>query len=177
MELAREPGPGAANAKLRAQAAAVRPRVTEIRRALAQIGREIANYTRAVARGDFGSLETALQAAEHRRTALQAEVAQLAGNGQPAAIQLTPADLERHLQGSTEKLRSGENGKVREGIQRAIRRILVGVDGRLTIEVKPGGLLGLDSDLGQTEGPAGRALIETNTLTVGRRKWNVVTGS
>ncbi len=77
----------------------------------------------------------------------------------------------------TEKLRSGVNGKVREVIQRAVRRILVGVDGSLTIEAKPGGLLGLDGDLGQTGGPAGRALVETRTLIVNGRKWNLVTGS
>ena len=52
-----------------------------------------------------------------------------------------PNRLERHLQGLTEKLRSGVNGKVREVIERAVSRIVVGVDGGLTIEVKPGGLL------------------------------------
>ena len=49
----------------------------------------------------------------------------------------------------TEKLRSGANGKVREAIEQAVTRILVGVDGGLTIEARPGGLLGLDGDLSQ----------------------------
>jgi hypothetical protein len=42
-----------------------------------------------------------------------------------------------------EKLRSGVNGKVREAIQQSITRILVGVDGTVTLETKPDGLLGV----------------------------------
>jgi hypothetical protein len=61
----------AVNAKLRAQAVAARPRVRELRRALTQVNREIENYGRAVARGDFTSLERALAAAEQRRATLQ----------------------------------------------------------------------------------------------------------
>jgi site-specific DNA recombinase len=167
----------AVNAKLRARAAAARPRVKELRRALAQVEREITNYRRAVARGDFRSLDTALGAAEQRQTALQAELARLDGNQPAAVVPLTTEAVEQHLQGLTEELRSGVSGKVREVIQRAVRRILVGVDGSLTIEAKPGGLLGLDGDLGQTGGPAGRALVETRTLIVNGRKWNLVTGS
>ena len=41
------------------------------------------------------------------------------------------------------------NGKVREAIQQSIAKILVGVDGSLTIESKPGGLLGVEGNLGQ----------------------------
>ena len=70
-----------------------------------------------------------------------------------AVLRLTPAALELHLQRLTEKLWSAVNGKVREAIQQSIARILVGVDGSLTIEAKPGGLLGLDevsSQLGIT---------------------------
>jgi hypothetical protein len=52
------------------------------------------------------------------------------------------AARERHLEGITEKLRSGVNGKVREAIQQSIARILVGTDGSLTIEARTGGLLG-----------------------------------
>ncbi len=44
----------------------------------------------------------------------------------------------------TEKLRSGVSGKVREAIQQSVARILVGVDGSLTIVAKPGGLLGVE---------------------------------
>jgi len=132
------------NARLRAQATAKRPRVKEIRRAPAQVNREIANNTRAIARGGFASLETALASAQGRRATLHAELAQLDGSQQPAVIQLTPAMLERRLQGMTEKLRSGMTGRVREAIQQSIARILVGVDGSLTIEAKPDGLLGVE---------------------------------
>ncbi len=56
-------------------------------------------YKQAILRGQFASLETALGAAEQRRTALQVELAQLDGHQQPAVVQLMPAALERHLQG------------------------------------------------------------------------------
>jgi hypothetical protein len=110
---------------------------------LTQVNREVANYTRAVARGDFTSLYTALGAAEQRRRTLQAELARLDGN-QPAVLQVTPAALERHLEGMTEKLRRGVNGKAREAIQQSVARIPVGVDGNLTIEAKPEGPLGVE---------------------------------
>ena len=97
-----------------------------------------------MARGDFASLERALTASEQRRASLQAELTQVTGRPQPAAVELTPAALERHLQGMAKKLRSGENGKVREGIQHSVARIRVGGDGSLTIKAKPGGLLGGD---------------------------------
>jgi hypothetical protein len=107
------------NARLRAQATVSRPRITELRKTLTRVDREIGNYTRAIAKGDFSSLEQALTAAEQRRATLQAELARLDGD-QPAVLQLTPAALERHLQGMTEKLRSGVNGKVREAIQQSV---------------------------------------------------------
>ena len=66
------------------------------------------------------------------------------GSQRPTAVQFNPAALERHLQGMAEKLCSGENGKVREGIQHSVARILVGGDGSLTIKAKPGELLGGD---------------------------------
>jgi hypothetical protein len=81
-----------ANARLRAQAAA-RPRVKELRRDLKRMEGEIANYRRAVARGDFRSLETALGPAEQRHVALQAELARLDGNQQQAVVQLTPGSV------------------------------------------------------------------------------------
>jgi len=88
----------AVNARLRAQATAVRPRVRELQRALGQVERGIANYTRAVARGSFASLERALTAAEQRRASLQTDLTQVTGRPQPATVQLTPAALEQHLQ-------------------------------------------------------------------------------
>jgi hypothetical protein len=92
-------------------------------------------------------------------------------------VQLTPAALARYLQGMTEKLRSGVNGKVREAIQQSVARILVGGDWSLTIEAKTGGLLGLDGNFGQPNGAAGRTPTEVHTLTVGRRTWKVFTGA
>lgn len=59
----------------------------------------------------------ALAAAEQRRATLQAELARLDGSQPAAVIELTPAALDQHLQGMTEKLRSGANGKVREATQ------------------------------------------------------------
>jgi hypothetical protein len=99
----------AVNARLRPQAAAARPRVRELRRALTLVNRAIEDSGRAVARGDFTSLERALAAAEQRRATLQAELAQLDGSQHPAVVQLTPAMLERHLGGMTDKPRSGVN--------------------------------------------------------------------
>ncbi len=165
----------AANAKLRAQAVAARPRVKELRKALAQVEREITNYRRAVARGDFRSLETALEAAEQRPAALQADSARLDGNPQQAVVQLTPAALDQHLQGLTEKLRSGVSGKVREVIERAVSRILVRTDGSLTIEAKPGGLLGVNGTIAQVDSREGWALIEPCTLSAGGRLWKLST--
>jgi hypothetical protein len=73
--------------------------------------------SRPIARGGFSSLEKALAPAEHRLATLQTELTRLDGSQQSAVIQVTPAALECHLQGMTEKLRSGVNGKVREAIQ------------------------------------------------------------
>jgi len=142
---------------------------------LTQINREITSYTRAIARGDFTSLDAALGAAERRRATLHAELAHLDGSQQPAVVQLTPAMLELHHQGMTEKLRSGVNGKVREAIQRSVARILVGVDGSLTIEAKPDGLLGLERNIAQLECRERQTLIEPNTLPAAGRQWSLVT--
>jgi hypothetical protein len=56
--------------------------------------------------------------------------------------------LDEHLQGLTEKLRSGVSAKVREVIQGAVARSLVDVNGGRTIKAKKGGLLGLEGNLG-----------------------------
>lgn len=50
--------------------------------ALAQANHEITSYTWAIARGDLTSLDAVLGAAERRRSALQAELAQLDGRRQ-----------------------------------------------------------------------------------------------
>lgn len=135
---------------------------------LAEANREIANYTRAVGPGDFTSLETALAAAGHRWATLLTELTQLDGSQQPAVIQPTPAVLQRHLYEMTEKLRSEVNGRVREAIQASLARILVAMDGSLTIEAKPDGLLGVEqthAHLGDTreESPMIRQAITSSS--------------
>ncbi len=75
-------------------------------------------------------MEQALGVAERRRAALQTEMARLDGD-QPAVLQLTPAALERRIQGMTETLRSRMSGRVRESVQQSVGRILVGVVGSL----------------------------------------------
>ncbi|MGD0266883.1 MAG: hypothetical protein ABSD47_18300 [Candidatus Methylomirabilota bacterium] len=57
---------------------------------------------------------------------------------------MTPAALQGHLQGLTEKLRSGLQGRVREAIEQTIAKILVEADGTMTIEAKPDGPLGME---------------------------------
>ena len=116
------------NTELRARAATTGPRLAEIRKTLTQVEREITNYTKAIGRGDFVLLDTALSAAEQRRTALHAELAALDGH-RPVDKEITLATLERHLERITDKLRSGVSGKVREGIQQLVKRIVVEVDG------------------------------------------------
>ena len=48
---------------------------------------------------------------------------------------------------------------MREALQRTVRRIVVGVDRGLTIEAKPGGLLGLNGNPGQLKSPGEHALM------------------
>jgi hypothetical protein len=159
------------NAKLRARAQVSRPRITELRRALTLVEREIANYTRAIGKGDFSSLEQALTAAEQPRAGLQAELAKLNGNQPSAVIQLTPAALERHLEGMTEKLRSGVNGKVREAIQQSVVRILVSVDEAVTLETKPDGLLGVEGIHVRLDGGEEGGLIQQSFHSSSDRRW------
>jgi hypothetical protein len=125
---------------------------------------------------DFSSLEQALAAAELRRASLQAELVKLDGN-QPAFLQLTPAALARHLEGMTEKLRSGANGKVREAIQQSVAKILVGVDGSLTIEAKPGGLLGVERIHARLDGEEEGGLFQQSFHSTSDRRWRVTMAS
>ncbi len=134
----------AVNAKLRAQASAARPRLQELKAALTRVDREIANFTRAVAKGDFASLEGALKAAEAQRATIVAELAEVEKVRAPGVLQLTPAALDRHLQGLVQELRSGIQGKVRDAIERTIGKLVVDTDGSITIEAKPDGLLGIE---------------------------------
>ncbi len=122
-------------------------------------------------------MEHALAAAEQRRTTLQAELAQLDGDQQPAVIQLTPAALERHLQGMTEKLRSGVNGKVREAIQQSVARILVGGDGTVTLETKPDGLLGVKAIPVRLDAEKEGGLLQQSFHSSSDRQWRVTMAS
>jgi chromosome segregation ATPase len=164
------------NTRLRAQAQVSRPRIKELRRALAQADREITNYTRAIGKGDFSSLEQALTAAEQRRSSLQAELTKLDGD-QPVVLQLTPAALARHLEGMIEKLRSGVNGKVREAIQQSVARILVGVDGTVTLETKPDGLLGVKAIHVRLDGEEEGRIVQQTLRSLSGRRWRVTSAS
>ena len=90
---------------------------------------------------------------------------------------ITPAALERHLQGMTEKLRSGVNGKVREAIQQSVARILVGVDGTVTLETKPDGLLGVKAIHVRLDGEEERGLIQQSFHPSSDRRWRVTMAS
>jgi site-specific DNA recombinase len=165
---------GMVNTRLRAQAAENRPRIQELRRAIAKVDREITNYTRAVAHGDFASLETALAGAERRRATLRAELAALEQAQPMGVVQLTPAALQHHLQGIIEKLRSGVAGRVREAIEQSVARIVVAADGTLTLVAKPDGLLGVNGTIvplvGRESGPIPERPIRSGT----GRQWKVI---
>jgi hypothetical protein len=51
-------------------------------------------------------------------------------------------DHDRHAEGLTEKLRSGDSGRGREAIRATREHTIVGEDETLTLAVKPEGLLG-----------------------------------
>jgi hypothetical protein len=130
--------------RTRAQASAARPRLQELKAALTRVEREIANFTRAVATGDFSSLEGALTAAEARRATLLAEMVEVEKVRAPGALQLTPAALDRYLQALVQELGSGVQGTVRDALERTVGKITVERDGTMTIETKPDGLLGIE---------------------------------
>ncbi len=121
-------------------------------------------------------MEQTLAAAEQRRATLQTELARLHGD-QLAVLQLTPATLERHLEGMIEKLRSGVNGKVREAIQQSVARILVGVDGTVTLETKPDGLLGMKAIQVRLDGEEEGGLIQQSFHSPSDRRWRVTIAS
>jgi hypothetical protein len=58
-----------------------------------------------------------------------------------------------------------------------VARILVGVDGSLTIEAKPEGLLGLEEDPVHLEGQDGRSVFEHVIAPPGGRQWRVITAT
>jgi hypothetical protein len=81
--------------------------------------------------------------------------------------------LERRLEGITEKPRGGVNGNVREALQQSVGRILVSVDGIVTLEAKPGRLLGVDGNCPPLEDREGQVLLEP--LATGDRQGRLVT--
>ncbi len=70
---------------------------------------------------------------------------------------------------------SGVNGRVREAGQQSIARILVGVDGSLTIEAKPGGPLGVEGSLGELGSGEEPILIEQDAPYAAVRQWKLIT--
>ena len=93
-----------------------------------------------------------------------------ARRGRTTCLRRTFAQLA--VRGLTEKFRSGVNGKVPEVIERAVSRILVIVDGSLTVEVKTGGLLGLEGIRTELDDD-GTETIQQIGIRAGGRQWNV----
>ena len=88
---------------MRAEAAGAHPPYQELKKALTRFNREIANFTRAIGRGDFASLEGALKEAEARRVAVTAELTEIERKQAPGMLQIPPAVLKQHLEGLTER--------------------------------------------------------------------------
>ena len=65
------------------------------------------------------------------------------------------------------------NGEVREVIQRAIARIFVGVDGSLTVEAKPGGILGIEGISPAVQCWDGGPLLQHMIVAASERKWRL----
>ncbi len=99
----------------------------------------------------LGGEDSVTGAERPRRAAQRLHVEQdgVDGNQQPLVVQLTPAVLERHPQALTEKLRSGMARRVHKAIQQSSARALVGIEGWLTLEAKPGGLLEVEENMAQ----------------------------
>lgn len=74
----------------------------------------------------------------------------------------------------TEKLRSGQNGKVREAIQQTFARILVGADGSVTIEAKSGGLLGAEGMHARSGDEEEGRILQQNFHSSSGRQWKVI---
>ncbi len=66
-------------------------------------------------------------------------------------------------------------GRVREAIQQSVAWILVGVGGSLTIAAKPGGLLGVEGNLGQLGSREEPVLIEQDGPYAAGRQWKLIT--
>jgi hypothetical protein len=72
--------------------------------------------------------------------------------------------MDHHLQERAENPRNVVHGKVREAIQQCVARILLGVDRSLTIEARPGGLIGLKGNLGHVLGQERPTPVSSATL-------------
>jgi len=62
------------------------------------------------------------------------------------------------------------------GRSRRIAGILVEVDGSLTIEAKPGGLLGVEGNLGQVGSEEDSTLVTPTPLSIAGRQWRLIVG-
>ncbi len=69
---------------------------------------------------------------------------------------------------------SGRRTAKQQAIRRAVAGIVVGGDGSMTIEARPGGLLGVNGTIAQVDREEG-ALIDPRTLSAGGRVWNLIT--
>lgn len=78
------------------------------------------------------------------RATLLTEVAEVEKVRAPGVLQLTPTALDRYLQALVQELRSGIQGKVRDALERTVGKITVDMDGTMTIEAKPDGVLGIE---------------------------------
>ncbi len=69
------------------------------------------------------------------------------------------------------------HGKVREAIEESVARIVVAVDGSLTIETNPGGLLGLKGNVAQLDSQEGRSVFGHAIVSPGGRQWKGITAA
>jgi hypothetical protein len=77
---------------------------------------------------------------------------------------------DRHLESLTEKLRSGDMGRVREAIRATIEHTVVGAGGTLTLDVKPAGLLGARAAIAHS-GCRGSGTTVVRMVRIGRKRW------
>ncbi|MGD0267401.1 MAG: hypothetical protein ABSD47_21025 [Candidatus Methylomirabilota bacterium] len=81
---------------------------------------------------------------------------------------------DRHLEGLTAKLRSGDTGRGREAIRATIENTMVGEDETLTLAVKPEDLLGAQTAIAHSGCRGSGPIMERTTRSVTGRLWKVI---
>ncbi len=114
-----------------------------------------------------------MKAAEARREILWREIEE-AETTRRGMLQLTPQALERHLEGLTDKLRSGITGRVQEAIRASVEKIVVREDGSLTLVVKPEGLLGTQTAMATSGCQEAGPMLERAIQSGNGRQWKVI---